>query len=140
MLKAHSQLIVLLSCFLFACSSEYYAPAFIFKSKFNTKHVDDIDAYAKKLAKNTGYRVFEKSRSEMSAITNGSEAFYISYYIGDVGPIFVVTNAGVGNYISVHVYVDEGFDHKEAQKLSDRVKKDFKNLFDIELRPKVQGN
>ncbi len=110
----------------------------MFESKFDSKYIDDIDLYVKNLAKDKGYRVFEKKRSEMSIITNGREAFYISYYIGDIGPVFVITNAGFGSYINVDVYVDEGFDYNEAKKLSDRVKRDLMTIFNIELRVKAQ--
>lgn len=127
---------LLLSLFLLGCSDEHHPPTFLFESKFDSKYVDAIDEYAKNLAQEKDFRVFEKSRSKMSAITSGSEAFYVSFYNGDVGPIFVITNAGFGSYINVDIYVDEGFDYAKAQELAGRVKGDLNELFNIELKAK----
>jgi hypothetical protein len=129
-------LIFLLSFFLLSCSSEHHPPTFLFESEFDSNYVDALDEYAKNLAKEKGFRVYEKSRSEMKAITNGTEAFYVSFYIGEVGPIFVITNAGFGSYINVDIYVDKGFDYSTALKLSERVNADLNELFNIKLKEK----
>lgn len=120
--------------FLTACKGEFYPPDYVYYADFDSKHIGDIEVYARELAKKRGYRVFEKNKDQMTAITRGQEAFFIAYYNDRELPIFSISNAGAGTILSVMISVNDKFTIEEASELALEVKNDLKEKFNINLQ------
>lgn len=117
-----------------SCGSKVSEPDLYYKAEFDIALVDEVSTYFKTLAGKRDFEVFEKDRREMKAITQGREAFYISYYAGDKDvPVLWVTNAGAGTVIDLAFHANEGHPLYEVEKLSGLVLKDLKRIFGIDM-------
>lgn len=117
-----------------SCSSELHEPDFYYKAEFDVGLVDQVDTYFKELANTKSIEVFEKDRREMKAISQGKDAFYISYYVSDKEtPVLWVTNAGSGNVLDLGLLSNEGYPLSETEKLAVLVVSDLKKKFGINM-------
>ena len=117
-----------------SCSSEIHEPDFYYKAKFDVGLVDQVDTYFKELANTKSIEIFEKDRREMKAISQGKDAFYISYYVSDKEtPVLWVTNAGSGNVLDLGLLSNEGYPLSETEKLAALVVSDLKKMFGINM-------
>lgn len=123
-----------LALMLTSCSSEYHEPDFHFRADFNVDSVNQVEGYFKDLAVKESLQVFEKSRREMRAITQGRDAFYLSYYVeGYELPVLWVTNSGAGVVLDLGLLSNEAYPLAKTEMLANRIVVDLKEKFGIEM-------
>ena len=134
------KILIFLLLLLAGCDSEHHSPTFLYNAQFDVKKVSSVERYSKDLANARGYRLFEKSKEEMKAITGGRDAFFIAYYNGGELPILSISNAGPGIVLSLMISTNDNFNIDEATELASIFKKDLKEMLDIDLQPKQSLN
>lgn len=124
--------------FLIACNgqSTHIAPDYYFQGEFEPSMVDNVEAYIKKIAEENGYRVYEKRRDQMKALTDNQEAFFIALYrVDDKLPILTIGNVGIGKILTFDLYTNEDFSLEEAKELSEKINQYLKNELGVEMKP-----
>ena len=128
--------LLFLTFLLASCAeSSYEEPDFYFKGTFKSEFVADTAAYMKLLASKKGFRLFEKRRSQMSALTNNRQALFIAFYeSGNTLPILTLSNiGGDGEKLVMAIYANENFSIERAKELSNEVRQQLKAQFDVDM-------
>lgn len=84
-----------------ACSDKVTPPYASYQAKLNDlAKVDHIEARIRDTEKRRNFKIFEKNRDVMSAITSGRPALFMAILV-DEKPVLAVTNGGVGDVLLV---------------------------------------
>lgn len=115
-----------------SCSSEYIEPRFFYRGDFSPSLVDGVENYMKKIAKQKGYRVFEKDRDQMRTLTQGQDAFFMSYYLEEKA-ILSIMNVGAGTVLTLSLNDYEIISIDELEQLATEVRDGLNKEFGIKL-------
>jgi len=119
-----------------SCNSQYLEPDLYFEGKFDPKNVNTLEKFIKQLAKDKGFQIFEKDRNQMSFLSQGKEAFYISYYIHeDIGPVMWISNVGAPNILVLGFNSFSDFSRENAKELAIVIINYLKNELDTCMMP-----
>ncbi len=120
---------------IFSCGQHNYEePDFYFQGEFDSSLVNVLDKYIKELATEQGFLIYEKKHSQMETLTNGNDAFYISFYEKDSDALVLyITNVGVGTELTLGLYATNNISLKRAKELSATITNYLKTELNVEM-------
>lgn len=95
--------------------------------------VDDLSEFASEFARDEGFELHTESRKEMAFITQGMPAFASYLYLyGD--PVVTLSNAGLGQILTIYVFERERLKNEELRALTDRLVERLEEQFALVLQ------
>jgi hypothetical protein len=116
-----------------ACESESAPVYLLYRAPFDVSQVDEADGLIKALASEWELRVFENSRSEMRGITDGKPAFSVTLFFEN-DPVLFLSNAGVGEILSLFVMDFGEMPIEELQRLTAQVGRALEDRLSIDFK------
>jgi hypothetical protein len=132
-------ILTLVVVFLSSCGGSTYIEAdYYFEGKFEPSlvNVNALEEQLNKIAKEQGYRLFEKNRNQMKKLTDDNEAFFIALYQKNNDKLILsITNVGVGSVLILDLYTNEDFTKQDAKSLSEKLIQYLQTELNVEMKP-----
>ena len=113
-----------------ACTNGEFVHSY--QAKFNPELVNEVEKYLANYADSHGYDLFQKDRNQMKMVTQGVDALFIAYYKNDE-IIVSITNAGIGDVLSLDTVSNSELSNNELSKLANDIAKLLRDKLNINL-------
>jgi hypothetical protein len=117
-----------------SCADTVVEPEFSYVADFNPDKIAIVEQISRARAKTWGFDVRESDREQMKFATRGVEAFYIAFFNDDEDIVFSINNVGVGNLLSLRIYLAAGISRDRAKAMADEVMSDLREQIGVEFK------